>query len=184
MALRAEQWMIIAVGAIGAGAVYLLATAKPRTTPIDPGQPGRVPTPAPGAPVALLQNIIGKPPAPAGSHSAALRTGQPYRGRIELPAGSSSNPAQIRAELERFSFGDVTIYEKLADAQANDAIPLADALANPTPQTRWFAAVWRGESHVYQIPPTIVLLWPTAELPRPRPAFAPMLFANQTQFAG
>lgn len=191
--MRAEQWLMFVVGGLGLYAVYSLITSKaseqkPEDTNTNasrlsppPSQPWTPPPPPPM--ISLLQNIIGP------AHSAPLRTGtlslpQWYRGRIELPPAGAYDGApvlppmrpspllqftaantheQIRADLERLGFGNVTVYMNLAEAANEDAIPLPDALANPTPGSRWFSAVWRRPNTVVPVdlPRELVLLWPS-----------------------
>lgn len=142
--MRAEQWFMIAVGGLGVYAIYRLVTTKAsdqKSEEIKPAATGPVgPVNGPIPPVTLLQNILGHN-APPGS--ALLRTGVPYRGRLELPISrppvlpmppppggfppfstlvASASREQITSELQRLGFGDVIVYMTLAEAESGDAI--------------------------------------------------------------
>ena len=159
--MRADQWFILAIGGIGVYAAIKLLTSKPSQTSTDnvpANQPNQPVTPP--APVGLQQNIIGRN-APPGS--ALLRTGQPYRGRLEL--APSATREQTTSQLQALGFDTITVYASVAEARVNDAIPLPDALMNPTPGSRWFQAVWRGPSGARALPPQLLLLWPTVSAP-------------------
>ena len=165
MALRAEQWMVLGFGAIGAYAVWRMVQPKPQPPedvpilkpgPIMPSMPGQV---------VLAQNWIAAP----GMLKNGLRPDLPYKGRIEKPG--STRP-QLQAELVMAGWRDVVVYMTAAEAQGSGAIELVDALANPTPGSRWFAATWRGAANQRAVAPEIVALWPTAQT-QPNTGWAP-----------
>ena len=164
MALRAEQWMVLGLGAIGAYAVYRLVTTRP-TPPgempilVDrqpPPQPMPTPPGQPPGPITLSQSIVETP----GRLRVGLRHGGDFKGRIERPG---STREQLQRELKDMAWDNVQIYMTAAEAQASGAVELVDALANPTPGSRWFSGKWRGRNNIREVPTWIVLLWPTVE---------------------
>lgn len=175
MALRAEQWMMIGVVAIGGYALYRLARARPdaaNETPVF--QPG-IPLGPPGTvPAGIgVPNIIGRNTTPG---RALLRRGDRVLGRLEL--GETSPAAAVQA-LQSAGFTNVRLLS-LADVQANAAlVPSVDALLTPGPRTRWFWATWAPPasggaavpSGAVALPREVVLLWyTTTDDPGPRPA--------------
>lgn len=169
MALRAEQWLMIAVGGLGAYAVYRLVKntqPPPEKVPIlvDPSRPAQ-PT-QPTGPLVLAQNWITSPgqvrnPNPM-SGGSGLKHGANFKGRIEAPG---STREQLRKLLDDAGFVSITIYMNEAEARAGDAITLPGALVNPVQnQTRWFSAQFRGGNNSQKVPPQIVLLWLTGDL--------------------
>ena len=159
MPLRAEQWMMLGVVAIGGAAVYLMTRARPRAneTPILTA-PSNMPDPA----TLRVPNIIGRNLPPG---QARVTSGTPYRGRIE-----SSNPTLTARTLEALGFTNVRVYT-LQDVQTDpDLVPLPDAVLGPSATSRWFSAVWRGRgpAAVVSLPPEVRLLWITVDEPRPR----------------
>lgn len=158
--------MILGVGALGAYAVYRLLTTRPdspETVPIlrNGSMPGGLPS--------LPQNIL----TPTG---ALLRPNQWYRGRLESDRESRSD---IADELRRSGFVDVQVY--LTPDEAANAIPLSQALANPTSRSRWFQARWVGASGRRQLPAGVVLLWPGVSSLTPVAGYAARQ-ARRTQF--
>ena len=165
--MRADQWFILAIGGLGVYAVIKLVTnkttadVKPEDVPVYRPAPPAPPGPTPGG-IFLQQNIIGQN-APPGS--ALLRAGQPYRGRLEL--APTSTREQTAATLQQLGFATITVYMNATEAQTADAIPLRDALANPTAGSRWFQAVWQGPSGARALPREVILLWPTVTIAQP-----------------
>lgn len=150
--LGAEQWAVLGFSALGLFAVYKLLTGKKppsgTTDTVESGVatvPSRVPM--------LAQNIV------RGDGTAQVKTGTPYRGRLELsPAAIRSTREAIVADLLRAGFTNVTVYTTLAEASA--AIPLPTALEGAGSGSRWFVGTWMGPTAVQPMG-NIVLLWPT-----------------------
>ena len=169
--LRADQWLMLGVGAIGLYAVYRLT--RPSAAPIksngDVLGPGNIPSRVPS----LNVNIVD----PNGR--AVMSAGRNYRGRIELaPSGSFVGPqlprppqplefaevgsatrATIASDLQRLGFQNVQVYVNAREAAS--AIPLPTALEGAGSGSRWFTGTWVGANGSQSMGPRIVLLWPT-----------------------
>ena len=193
MALRADQWMMIAVGGLGLTALYLLTQAKsdqPRTADIPIRNPGTTADPVIGP---VVQPGMG-PIDPGLPLTTPLRPGTWYRGRLELAPTLDAQPGtdrtpdfetflttastreQIAARLAQLGFGDVVVYMNLAEAEPAVLIP--DRLKDPMPGSRWFSARWVGRpgavSSVVQRSRRFPYLW--------RAAGAPMLGMQTLNF--
>src|SRR5215467_1386968 len=121
MRLRADQWLMVGVGVLGAYAVYRLASAPRNQAPLPPG-----PAAAPGgAPLPML-------PVPVGSTALvepttlALRQGRAYGGRAE--SGQSADA--LRGRLTALGFDPQTAV-MVSLAEATGRVP-DWALASPT----------------------------------------------------
>lgn len=187
MTLRAEQWAMVGVVAIGATAAYLLTRARPRDLErMDAGRPQQ-PAPFPSTPVApplptppgglqLQQNIL-RAGAPGQPSRALLRQGTNVLGRLELGGNDrAADDATALRNLQLAGFSDVRLYT-LADIRANPSlVPLTAALTNPTTGSRWFWATWNGNGTIaagdVMMPREVVLLWYTTTTPPSRLAFA------------
>lgn len=189
MALRADQWMMIAVGGLGLTALYLLTQAKPdqpRTTDIPIRNPGTTADPVIGP---VVQPGTG-PIDPGLPPTDPLRPGSWYRGRLELAPtpdmdrradaeailSAASTREQIATRLTGLGFGDVVVYMNLAEAEPAVLIP--DRLKDPMPGSRWFSARWVGRpgevSSVVQRSRRFPYLW--------RAVGAPMLSLQTLNF--
>lgn len=184
MTLRADQWLMIAVGGGLAYVVWRLATNpanQPQSTELEL-EPG---TTVPALPPGVLPtrasfgalNAIGRGFSPG---VMPLRRGQRYRGRLELgiPApvdqplsrlSIAANQADVASELVRFGLHEPTVLTE-AEVRRTDMMPLEQALERPDPRggSRWFEAVWRGDPRVLPVPERITLLFPTTETARLR----------------
>ena len=182
MTLRAEQWAMVGVVGIGAMAAYLLTRARPR----DLERIDAAPQPFPPVPVAplpvppgglqLQQNIL-RAGVPGQPSRALLRQGTNVLGRLELGGSDrAADDATALRNLQLAGFSDVRLFTR-ADIAANPAlVPLTNALANPTPRSRWFWGTWNGNGTIaagdVMMPREVVLLWYTTTSPPPRMAFA------------
>lgn len=181
MALRAEQWLMIAVGGLGAYAVYRLVknSQPPNEVPIlVNGQ--KQPT-QPTGPLALAQNWIASPGQVQSPGGGGLRHGGDFKGRIELPPAGTPFPpmmpapgslaqntagdsqAQLQAELKAMGWDNPVVYMTAAAAKNSGQFELPGTLDNPTAGSRWFVAKWRGGNNQRTLPRQIVLLWASAQ---------------------
>lgn len=152
MALRAEQWMMLGVGAIGLYAAYRLtrssgtraedtpnvAPEPPNPLPPPPPPPGRVLPAAPG-PVppmtSAVEGVTGDP--------MTLRGGAWYKGRIETTSGDGLSPSSSASDVAkaigaRLGLSSVEVFGW--PEAAAPVIQHAFSLANPGAGTRWFRA--------------------------------------------
>lgn len=181
LALRADQWLMVAVGGALAFVVYRLATNRPNESvngaPIYQPGPGQIPVGLPTRESFGRLNAIGRDRPPG---VMVLSRGQPYRGRVELSApGAAGQPlarlaagasnADVAAELARFGLQSAQVFTE-EEVRRTDLMPLEQALVSPDPRggSRWFEATWGNDTHVMTIPDRITLLFPTVERYRPR----------------
>ena len=191
MALRADQWLMIGVGGLGAYALYRLMTTKPDQGGSDQGGSetpilGTQTTTAPPGTFEFSQNMLYAGPDQPPRTQIRL-TPNWYRGRIEVhPAGTKfgmqlPRPArpfefttadapreEIVRELQVLGFDPVRVF------MANDAqidIPLPALIQNPTAQSRWFYGRWnRPAGSMLAVPSTLKAIIPSEEPARPRTA--------------
>ena len=187
MALRADQWLMLGVGGLGAYALYRLMTTKP-----DQGN-GEMPilntqtTTAPPGTFEFGQNLLyagpGQPP-----RTQIRLTPNWYRGRIEVhPAGTkfgiqlprmprplefttADAPREvIAAELRALGFNPISVY---MPGEEGDTIPLIALKQNPTAQSRWFYGRWSQPTPntLIAVPPALKAIIPSEEPARPRTA--------------
>lgn len=171
MKLRAEQWAMVGVVALGITAAYLLTRAKGGAAGLPDSTGGHLPpsTPSPlGLPGALPSNLL--VPNIVHNGHALLRRGNNVLGRLEIgfPNGAGDATTALQ-NLQRAGFDNVQLYT-LADTKADPGlVTLHDALVNPGPGSRWFWATWNGNGSVASgdilLPREVVLLWHTATLP-------------------
>jgi len=144
MALRAEQWLMLGVGAVGAYAVYRLVTAPKDQAPKD-------------VPILKDAGPIVQPPQALAGPILPMKQGVWYKGRVE------SVPTATREDLLRMlqdlGFEHVTTYMTLA--VAGDEIALAAAIADPTSGTHWFQGHWTKPTGGLSRPAGLVMIWPT-----------------------
>jgi hypothetical protein len=177
MALSAEKVLMIGVGILGAAFVYKLLTAPKNQNP-EPALPG--PTPKilpPAAPLPTSAGTIGALPAglpgPAANGGPAvvstptlhLINSRAYRGRVELPAGTTSkDPGPVLGLLQSIGFdpGAVQVFASPEETAGN--IP-DFALQNPGQGTRWFHARYLGATKDVPRPPSLVAMWIVSSAP-------------------
>ena len=168
MAIRVDQLVMGGVVLLGVTAVVLLLTTKPRppapeNTPLLTGADPNAATPSVERERAReaqygARSIIGRDTAPGRAilNPGSVERPVLYRGRLEVDPGVSV--AALTDALERAGFKDVVVYRDAATA-AQAGVTLG--LLSPTAGSRWFQASWRLTSGHYDIPPAIVLLYPT-----------------------
>lgn len=178
--MRADQWLMIGVGALGVYAVYRLVQPvkpeevrpepEPRPYPQDRG-PAPTPVIVPGG--ALPPSAGPLPPPPPGlsviqTDPMLLTPAAWYHGRLELaPTATATDVANI---LSRLGLTDLRVFSTPQEAATDIFQPFA--LANPGQGTRWFRArlPFTTDSRPVNVPRPreLVLIWHAAP-PQVRP---------------
>lgn len=155
--LRAEQWLMIGVGALGLYAIYRMTRAAGPSTPLVPADPnGRGSATPISVPVTALPDRPSPVTIPPSStvqilvgSTLPLRAAGWYQGRIETVGVSGAisavfSPTDSRAQLIQkltgFGFTNVDVY--VTPQEASQDIYQAFALEGAGKGTRWFRARW------------------------------------------
>ena len=169
MALRADQWLMIGVGGLGAYALYRLLSTKPDQGGGDMPILGTTTTAPPGTfefDQNMLYQGLGRPP-----RTEIRLTPNWYRGRLEVPVtptGVIPERNAIAAQLRSLGFDPIFVY---MPEEADTAIPLPALKQNPTAQSRWFYGRWiRPAGSVLSVPAALKAIIPSDEPSRPRTA--------------
>ena len=155
--MRADQALMLGVGALGLFAVYKMVTGKVQaegpapTQGLLPGVPALIPNQQ--DPNGLL--LLGDP--------LQLQQGQFYRARMLVlgtapPFSNVADEVAIGQGLVTLGFADVRVFMSLSDLPGD--WPASQTLA-PTAGTRWFQGVWQGPSAVLPRPLTVQAMWPS-----------------------
>lgn len=170
MALRAEQWMMLGIGAIGLGAAYLLTrTSKEQNGSqangtLGPGSPNLPEKPVAVGPLPPTVTVISGNPI-------HLRNSRSYRGRIEtisadgrigfVPFSPGSSKKEIADGLRQLGFENVQVYATPEEAKGM----MPDyALPGAGRGTRWFYGRYLGSTADIPRPQTLSLIWETKGL--------------------
>lgn len=169
--LRADQWLILGVGALGIYALYRMNKSDssiPSETPI--------PNPRPSIPTDQLPDRPGQVTLPANiaviqGNPLQLTNSRAYFGRIEtispqgipqIPFAPNLSKEQIQDILLNLGFDAVKVY--MNPTEASTAISVPEALSNPGRGTRWFYGRWLNPSMNVERPNGLSLLWITRGL--------------------
>lgn len=167
MALRADQWMLLGIVALGGTAAYLLTRASNEASPRPPGEPPRDPQQIPTGTVTVPAAF---PPAVLLGDPMRLENSHAYRGRIELPTVFGQplpSRADVEARLRALGFEAVRVFETPQEADPALARPQAGvartypsfSLSGATPHTRWFYGRWLQRDAALPRPADMVLIW-------------------------
>lgn len=157
--MRADQALMLGVGALGLFAVYKMVTGKAQaegpapTQGLLPGVPALVPNQQDANGLLLLGDPL------------QLQQGQFYRARMLAlgtapPFSTVADEITIGQGLVTLGFADVRVFMTIKDLPGD--WPASQIVAPTAAATaRWFQGVWQGPNVVLPRPLSIQAMWPS-----------------------